>query len=124
MASILVIDDVIELRTTLELSLLDAGHAVTPVTNGREALEALTKQKFDLVLTDVLMPQKDGLEVLMELRKSNPTLPVIVMTGGGTLPPAYYLKLARDLGARAVLQKPFSNEQLTDAVAAALAQPK
>jgi len=120
MQSILVIDDQEEIRTTLEVILAKAGYHVVTIGNGQQAAGMLAKVKFDLVLTDVLMPGKDGIELVLELRKTQPELPVIVMTGGGQLPPSYYLKMARDMGAKGILQKPFGNEQLLMTVALAL----
>ncbi len=120
MQSILVIDDQPEMRSSVQAVLAGSGYAVTTAANGREALSSLAKAKVDLVVTDVLMPGKDGIEVIMDLRKSQPNLPVIVMTGGGHLAGGFYLKLARDLGAKGILQKPFSPEQLLLTVALAL----
>ncbi len=123
MQSILVIDDQPDLRSTLQLVLAGAGYDVSTAANGREAGSLLAQRSFDLVITDVIMPQRDGLEVMMDLRKTKPGLPVIVMTGGGHLQAGYYLKLARDLGAKGILQKPFTNEQLLMTVALALPPP-
>lgn len=123
MQSILVIDDQAEMRTALQLVLSAAGYQVTLATNGKEALQALLKGKVDLVITDVVMPEKDGIEVAMELRKTHPGLPVVVMTGGGKLKADVYLRMARSLGAKGILQKPFSNEQLLLTVALALTPP-
>lgn len=123
MHSILVIDDQAELRSTLQLVLEAAGYKASTASNGREAGVLLLRERFDLVITDVLMPQRDGLEVVMDLRKTQPTLPVIVMTGGGQQQANYYLRLAHELGAKGILQKPFTNEQLLMTVALALLPP-
>ncbi len=122
--SILVIDDQPELRVALELALTRAGYAVTGVDSWPAALQVLQKTKPDLVITDVIMPGKDGIEITLELRKTLPTLPVVVMTGGGHLDASYYLKMARGLGAKGILQKPFSNEQLLMTVSLALPPPQ
>ena len=124
MASILIIDDEESLRSTLQMVLHEAGYTVLTAGNGEDALHAVSKVKLDLVLTDVLMPKRDGIEVVSALRKTNPTLPVVVMTGGGHLPASYYLKLARDLGAKGILQKPFSHEQLLATIGLALMGPE
>lgn len=123
MHSILVIDDTPEMRDTLELALTAAGYQVLVATNGQTAQRTLAIVKVDLVITDVVMPEKDGIEVAMELRKSHPTLPVIVMSGGGKLASDVYLSMARSLGAKGILQKPFSKEQLLLTVALALTPP-
>ncbi len=118
--SILVVDDEAKLRKTLEEALTKAGYRVTSAGDGREATKALKQRDFDLVLTDVLMPERDGIEVISDLRRSHPTLAVVAMSGGGQIPAEYYLKLAVTLGAKAILNKPFSNEQLLMTVAFAL----
>ncbi len=115
--AILVIDDQDDLRVTLQATLTGAGYRVVTAANGREANKAFAHEQLDLVLTDILMPGKDGVEVITDLRKSRPNLPVIAMSGGGRMPADFYLKLARALGAKAILQKPFSNEQLLITVA-------
>ena len=115
--SILVIEDQEDLRATLGATLAEAGYRVVSAANGRDATKALAEEKFDLVLTDLLLPGKDGIEVINDLRRSRPDLPVIAMSGGGTIPAEHYLKLARVLGARAILRKPVSNEQLLLTVA-------
>ena len=76
----------------------------------------LAEQEFGLVLTDVLMPDKDGIEVISELRRDHPNLPIIAMSGGGRLPRDGYLTIARHLGAHAILQKPFTIDQLVSTV--------
>jgi DNA-binding NtrC family response regulator len=122
--SILVIDDQADLRFAVEFALTRAGYAVTAVGNWPDALAALQKTKPDLVITDVIMPGKDDIEVIMELRKSHPTLPVAVMSGGGQLVSDVYLKMARSFGVKGILQKPFSNEQLLAVVTQALPPPQ
>jgi CheY-like chemotaxis protein len=114
---ILVIEDQDDLRGTLQATLTGAGYRVVTAANGRAASEAFAHEQLDLVLTDMLMPDKDGIEVIADLRKTRPNLPFIAMSGGGRAPAAFYLQLARRLGAKAILQKPFSPEQLLMTVA-------
>jgi CheY-like chemotaxis protein len=122
--AILVIDDNEDLRSILEAKLIAIGYRVTTAANGQDAATELNRERFDLVITDVYMPGKDGLEVVRELYKSHPTLPVVVMSGGGSkMSAAQYLGAAQLLGAVAVLQKPFSDEQLRLAIARALPEP-
>jgi len=109
------------LRRILRAKLTAAGYRVTTAANGEDAATELSRVPFDLVLTDWFMPAKDGLEVLRELYKSHPALPVVVMTGGGARMTATQCTgAARLLGAVAVLEKPFSDEQLHEAIALAL----
>jgi DNA-binding NtrC family response regulator len=115
--SILVIDDETALREILSQVLTGAGHRVVGAGNGKEASKALTIGAFDVVLTDVIMPEKDGMQVISELRKKFPEVRIIAMSGGGHVSRDQYLKIAKGLGAHAVLEKPFANQKLLDTVA-------
>jgi CheY-like chemotaxis protein len=110
--SILLIDDEPALRDILSRVMTDAGHRVTVAANGKEASKMLTGAAFDVVLTDVIMPEKDGMQVISELRKKFPEVRIIAMSGGGHVSRDQYLKIAKGLGAHAVLEKPFPNQQL------------
>jgi CheY-like chemotaxis protein len=110
--SILVVDDEPEMLDILRQVLAAAGYRVVTAGNGREASAELAREKFDLVLTDLLMPERDGTEVIGELRSKHPGTPIVAMSGGGRMPRGDYLKIAKMFGAHAVLEKPFSNEQL------------
>jgi CheY-like chemotaxis protein len=118
--TILVIEDQSELRGLVTATLEQAGYHVVTATTGRDANKAFAEAKIDLVLTDLLMPDRDGIEVIRDLRGSRPDLPIVAMSGGGRMPAAFYLKLARSLGAKAILEKPFSNQQLLLTIALAL----
>jgi DNA-binding NtrC family response regulator len=119
--SILVSDDEDSIRSLLQHFLRNGGHRVVVVGNAREACEALRKDTFDLVITDVLMPEGDGLDLITELRKVQPKARILAMSGGGRyLEGSDYLKLARGLGAHNALMKPFTWEQLQDAINVAL----
>lgn len=118
--TILVIDDHDDLRRTLDEKLTAAGYRVVTVASGHEASQAFAREKPDLVLTDLLMPDQDGLQAVGELRQFKADVPVIAMAGGGRAPAGFYAKLADALGARTILEKPFSNEQLLTTVALAL----
>lgn len=122
--SILVADDEDSIRSLLEHFLANAGHSVVVVGNAREACEAMARQAFDLVITDVLMPDGDGLDLITELRKKQPNARILAMSGGGRyLEGSDYLKLAKGLGAHAAMMKPFTWQQLQDAIQVALAAP-
>lgn len=107
MASILLVDDNNELRAVLAEVLADAGHTVAEASDGRSAISLLRTNAYAVVITDVLMPEADGAEVLTMLRGQNPRPKVVVMSGGGQIDPERYLQTARLLGADAVLRKPF-----------------
>lgn len=112
MASILVVDDEPLLRQNLSKFLEIIGHEPHVASDGREALEAIESSDIDLVLTDVNMPDMDGLELINELRGRDPPLPIIVMSGGGRFDKTLLLQSATVLGAVVSLAKPFSFEDL------------
>jgi DNA-binding NtrC family response regulator len=114
--SILVIDDEPALREILSQVLSSAGHRVIAAANGKEASRALTTSAFDVVVTDVIMPEKDGMQVISEVRKKYPEVRIIAMSGGGHVSRDQYLKIAKGLGAHAVLEKPFPNQTLLDTI--------
>ena len=122
--SILVADDEDSIRSLLEHFLKHDGHHVVIVANAREAFEAMKTQMFDVVITDVLMPDGDGLDLITELRKKQPNARIVAMSGGGRyLEGSDYLKLAKGLGAHTAMMKPFTWQQLQDAIHVALATP-
>jgi DNA-binding NtrC family response regulator len=122
--SILVADDEDSIRSLLEHFLNNAGHRVVIVGNAREACEAMAKQMFDLVITDVLMPEGDGLDLITELKKVQPKARILAISGGGRyLEGSDYLKLAKGLGAHSALMKPFTWQQLQDAINIVLTTP-
>jgi CheY-like chemotaxis protein len=117
MARILVIDDDEFFRPMLRETLVELGHSVTEATNGQDGLNRHEAGGFDLVLTDLVMPEKEGIETIMELRERDPGLPVIAMSGGGRTLADNYLHVASKVGADWVLTKPFSREDLAEAIA-------
>ena len=120
MARILLIDDDNTFRTTLSGMLTHYGHTVFEACNGREGLGLFDDCKPDLVITDIIMPEKEGLEVVVELHKKSPYLKIIAMSGGGLLDADNYLYMANVLGAAKVLVKPFSAAVLMAALAEVL----
>jgi CheY-like chemotaxis protein len=127
MANILVVDDNAELREALLDVLGAAGHTVITAGNGTKAVELVETKGIALVVTDLFMPEREGIETIIELRRRYPRLRIIAMSGGGggrvgeALAPERNLQMARKLGATATLAKPFTPQQLTDAVTAVLA---
>ena len=120
MPRILLVDDDAAVRQVIEKALTQQGHTVTTAGNGMKALRLLEASSFELVISDVVMPDMEGLQLLREIRKI-PTPPVvIVISGGGRGSAAEYLDLATRFGAAATLTKPFALEALTDAVARVL----
>lgn len=122
MARILLIDDEEGLRTMLRRALEGKGHTVVEAREGREALRLHRADPADLVITDIQMPDRDGLEVIMDLRREAPGVKVIAISGGGrAVSSTVALEMAIPLGAAAALSKPFRLEALFEAVDRALA---
>ena len=120
MAAILVIDDDEAFRNVLRRMLLRAGHQVVEAPDGAAALGSLKRAMVDLVITDIIMPNMEGIETIRAMRRDCPTLRIIAMSGGGRMRPEGYLEVARAFGAAQVLRKPFEAAQLFAAVDAAL----
>ncbi len=115
MSLILLIEDDEPLRTVLAATLRDAGHRVQQAANGREGLKLFVKEPADVIVTDLIMPEQEGIETITTLRKEHPDLPIIAISGG-LVHAAAYLKAAQKLGANRALAKPFSSADLLRAV--------
>jgi CheY-like chemotaxis protein len=109
---ILVIDDEKLLRQTIRRMLESAGHEVIEAEDGRAGIAAFAKHEVDAVVTDIIMPQKEGIETIREIRAANPTIRIVAISGGGRNQNMEFLKLAGKLGATATLAKPFRKEDL------------
>ena len=121
MARILIIDDEDELRSMLRQMLEHAGHQVSEAFNGAVGIEMYQRDTPDLIITDIIMPEKEGIETIIALRRADPNLPIIAISGGGRLDATDFLTMAKKLGARHTLTKPFQREQLLEAVSECLA---
>lgn len=124
--SILVVDDEQKICALIQQWLIVAGHEVSVAGSGVGASEAVKQREFDLVITDVLMPDGDGLDLITELKRVQPKARVVAMSGGGRyVDGGDYLKLAQGIGAHAAVAKPFDWPQLLAAMEVALtAQPQ
>ena len=120
MARILLIDDDAALRGILRETLNYFGHTVFEACDGKQGLELFEQAKPHLVITDIVMPEKEGLEVLMELRRKPSPVKILAISGGGSTGKVEYLQMAKLMGAAAVLAKPFSIDALMAAVDALL----
>jgi DNA-binding response OmpR family regulator len=112
MPGILIVEDDRELREMLKISLIRHKYTVLEAADGKEAITHFKPSITDLVITDLIMPDEDGLKVIMRLREIKPSLRVIAISGGGKAGPGSYLNLAKALGANAVFSKPFSVNEL------------
>ncbi len=121
MARILVIDDEELARFTLREILQSAGHDVAEATNGNEGIALQHSQHFDLIITDIIMPEKEGVETIIELKREFPDLNIIGISGGGRTRNLDFLKLAEQYGAKKVLTKPFTEDELLECVNVCLA---
>ncbi len=121
MAHILIIDDDASMRGSLSHTLERLGHRVSASPDGKAGVARAAENPPDLVITDLIMPEKEGLETIMELRQQHPKIRIIAMSGGGRLSNEDYLHLAKRFGAATTLAKPFTREELKDALAQALA---
>lgn len=122
-ATILVIDDEPQLRGMVKQMLAQEGYAVEEAHNGAEGLRAFRQAPADLVITDIVMPEKEGIETIRELRRDFPDVKIIAMSGGGRVDPGEYLHFALKLGAARILRKPFRFHELLEAVRDVLEAP-
>lgn len=120
MPKLLIIDDDRRVRDTLKLVLEAAGCTLEFATNGREGLARFATFKPDLVITDILMPEKEGIATITELRRLSSTVPIIAMSGGGRVGNMDFLKVAQKMGATRTLSKPFDPDELVDTVTSLL----
>jgi DNA-binding NtrC family response regulator len=120
MARILLADDEPRLRDVFARYLKGLGHDVRTAADGNQVMAALAEAPADLLVTDINMPDMDGIEILAALKKNGSHMPVIAISGGGYLDKNLLLSSAAMLGALLTLEKPFALEELRDAVENAL----
>ena len=109
---ILVVDDNDQMRKMLRLILETARHEVSEAANGKMALHLQKTMPADLVITDIIMPEMDGIELISKIRKITPRVKIIAISGGGKVDPDLCLKIAGQLGADRTLLKPFSKSTI------------
>ncbi len=114
MALILVVDDEEPIRNLIQQTLESVGHEVFQAANGLEALESQKRKPADVIFMDIIMPEKEGIETIMEIRRKFPETRVIAMSGVGLDSP--YLVMAKQLGADITLDKPFSTTEIIEKV--------
>jgi CheY-like chemotaxis protein len=107
MSAVLLVDDDDSFRNAMVRILRGAGHSVQDLSSGQEVSRVLSESKVDVLVTDLIMPDVEGLETIRTVRRHHPALPIIAISGGGRLTPSSYLSMARGVGASQVLAKPF-----------------
>jgi DNA-binding NtrC family response regulator len=120
MARILIIDDDPDMRSLLEQTLKSSGHEIEMAADGKEGLRLYDLKRADVVITDLYMPTKGGLETIIELRRRSPEVPIIALSGTGAA--EKMLSIAQKFGAFASIHKPFTSEELEAAVRKAVAK--
>lgn len=116
MARILIIDDEPQIRSMLTLMLERDGYEVVEAPDGVEGIKIYRQNPVDLIITDLIMPNKDGIGMIIDLKKEFPDVKIIAMSGGGLNKPDGYLKGAKKLGASCTLTKPIDREEMLQAV--------
>lgn len=116
MGRVLIVEDDSAVRKLLRTILERAGHEILDARNGKEALKIYKTNPADLIITNILMPEKEGLETIQELRREYPDVKIIAISGGGQVGPADYLEIARRFGATRTFSKPFDRKALLKAV--------
>jgi len=116
MARILVIDDDVLVLDMLYESLTREGYDVLRASNGEEGLRLYRKEPVDLIITDLFMPEKEGIETIIELRQDFPDVKIIAISGGGRIGTKDYLQMAKIFGVQRTFAKPVAREQLLDAI--------
>lgn len=116
MIQILLVDDDEAYRRVLAQHLKRAGLSVRNARNGKEAMNMVRESTPDIVITDLIMPDQEGLETIRQLRKEAPSVKIIAMSGGGRVDASDYLRVARGMGAHQALTKPFEVLTLLSAI--------
>lgn len=122
MGRVMIVEDDTAVRNLLREILERAGHEVLDAANGKEAVALFKLSPADLIITNILMPEQEGLETIQELRREDPDLKIIAISGGGQIGPADYLEVARRFGAARTFSKPFDRKALLQAVDELLAE--
>ena len=113
---VLVIDDEIEICRLINRMLSDEGYDVIDAANGKEGMSLFYKHPFNLVITDIIMPEKEGIETILELKKNFPETKILAISGGGRIHSKDYLQMAKMTGADLTLKKPFIKSELMKCV--------
>jgi CheY-like chemotaxis protein len=120
---ILIVDDDAMLRQLLTKAFTNVGFEVAVAADGAAATQVFRTFKPHVVLMDIIMPEREGVETIVEIRTLDADVPIVAMSGGGRVGPTEFLALAEALGATATVKKPFTISQIRDVVQQALNAP-
>jgi DNA-binding response OmpR family regulator len=125
MARLLLVEDDAAVRKTLCKILERSGHTVMEAGDADETMRIVAEHEIDIALIDIILPGKDGFDLILEIRKRRPSTKIIAMSGGSeVVGPTKYLKITEQLGVQGVLAKPFELEQLLALIERCIAEPK
>lgn len=116
MGRILIIDDDVQILNMLRQILEREGYEVVSAINGNEGIRLYREKPTDLIITDLIMPEKEGIETITELRRDFPDVKIIAISGGGRIAPEVYLRMARSLGALRTFTKPIERKEIIETV--------
>ena len=116
MKRILIIDDDDQFLSMLRQMLERNGYRIVEASNGKEGIKLYRENPTDLIITDLIMPEKEGIESIIELRQDFPDVKIIAISGGGRINPNQYLSMAKTFGANYTFAKPFERKELLHAV--------
>jgi CheY-like chemotaxis protein len=129
MSHVLIIDDSEEIRSSVRAMMESMGFDVSEATDGQDGVDRFRQERFDLVISDVVMPRKDGLQAIREIREMSPDIPIVAMSGGTHVSAGgcdqitgYTLSIAEELGATRTIGKPFSRENLRAVIRESVAE--
>jgi CheY-like chemotaxis protein len=114
--NICLIEDDTTVRNAMVKALNRAGYLVIPCQNGREGLQVALSENVDLIITDIIMPEVEGIEVIQRIRAKKPDIKIIAMSGGGRVGNTDFLKIAKSVGANDVLYKPVTRSEVFAAI--------
>ena len=114
--TILLADDSLTIQKVVELTFADTQYHVVAVSSGDELLEKLPEVQPEVVICDIIMPEKDGIETIMDMKREQHDLKVLAISGGGRAEPDNYLESARLLGADATMKKPFTHQEMLETI--------
>lgn len=120
MANICLIEDDKMVRESLQRILEKMGHTVTAAHNGRVGLDAVERMSFELLITDIIMPEVEGIEVIRTVKEKSPKTRIIAMSGGGRVGNTDFLKVAKSLGADEIVYKPVTKTEFLGALTSCL----